>query len=231
MYKRQAVVPLLYEGRLVELEPNQPQLDRWFDRHTAGLSDEQKADLKRKMSREDVVSDSDRRIMEIAYNLSEHFDRNFKDKRLGFKAQLATANKAMALRYKKYLDECGLLTSEVVISAPDTREGHEDIESDNLPEVQRFWARIMERFRSEEAYNREVIEDFHRADGVDLLIVVDKLLVGFDEPRNTVLYIDKPLKDHAILQAIARVNRLFDGKEFGYVVDYRGILGLSLIHI
>ena len=55
--------------------------------------------------------------------------------------------------------------------------------------------------------------------------MVDKLLVGFDEPRNTVLYIDKPLKDHAILQAIARVNRLFDGKEFGYVVDYRGILG------
>ena len=136
-----AVVPLLYEGRLVELEPNQAQLDRWFERHTAGLSDEQKADLKRKMSRDDVVSDADRRIMEIAYNLSEHFARNFKDKRLGFKAQLATASKAMALRYKKYLDECGLLTSEVVISAPDTREGHEDIESDNLPEVQRFWKR------------------------------------------------------------------------------------------
>jgi len=220
-----AVVPLLYEGRMVVLEPNQAQLDRWFERHTAGLSDEQKADLKRNMSREDVVSDADRRIMEIAYNLSEHFVRNFKDKQLGFKAQLATASKAMALRYKKYLDECGLLTCEVVISPPDTREGHEDIESDNVPEVQQFWKRIMERYGSDEAYNREVIEDFHRADGVELLIVVDKLLVGFDEPRNTVLYIDKPLKDHAILQAIARVNRLFDGKDFGYVVDYRGILG------
>lgn len=220
-----AVVPLLYEGRLVELNPNQAQLDRWFERHTAGLSTEQKADLKRKMSREDVVSDADRRIMEIAYNLSEHFARNFKDRQSGFKAQLATASKAMALRYKKYLDECGLLTSEIVISAPDTREGHEDTESDNLPEVQQFWKRTMERFKSEEAYNREIIEDFSRPDGVDLLIVVDKLLVGFDEPRNTVLYIDKPLKDHAILQAIARVNRLFEGKEFGFVVDYRGILG------
>jgi type I restriction enzyme, R subunit len=220
-----AVVPLLYEGRLVELNPNQPQLDRWFDRHTAGLSPEQKADLKRKMSREDVVSDADRRVMEIAYNLSDHFARNFKDRQSGFKAQLATASKTMALRYKKYLDEYGLLTSEVVISAPDTREGHEDIESENLPEVQRFWKRSMVRFKSEDAYNREIIEDFSRPDGVDLLIVVDKLLVGFDEPRNTVLYIDKPLKDHAILQAIARVNRLFEGKEFGYVVDYRGILG------
>ena len=220
-----AVVPLLYEGRLVELNSNQPQLDRWFDRHTARLSTEQKADLKRKMSREDVVSDADRRIMEIAYNLSDHFARNFKDGQSGFKAQLATASKTMALRYKKYLDEYGLLTSEVVISAPDTREGHEDIESENLPEVQKFWKRTMQRFKSEDAYNREIIEDFSRPDGVDLLIVVDKLLVGFDEPRNTVLYIDKPLKDHAILQAIARVNRLFEGKEFGYVVDYRGILG------
>ncbi|MBC8496975.1 MAG: type I restriction endonuclease subunit R [Chloroflexi bacterium] len=220
-----AVIPLLYEGRLVELQPNQAQLDRWFERHTAGLSDEQKADLKRQMSREDVVSDAERRIQEIAYNLSEHFTRHFKSKHTGFKAQLATSSKAMALRYKKFLDECGLLTSYVVISPPDTREGHEDTDSINIPEVQQFWSRMMERFGSEQAYNREILEDFHRAEGVDLLIVVDKLLVGFDEPRNTVLYIDKPLKDHAILQAIARVNRLFEGKEFGYIIDYRGILG------
>jgi len=219
------VVPLLYEGRMVELNPDQAQLDRWFERHTQGLSDDQKTDLKRKMSREDVVSEADRRIMEIAYNLSEHFTRNFKDKNLGFKAQLATSSKATAMRYKKYLDECGLLTSEVVISPPDTREGHEDTDPEKLPDVQKFWSKMMERFGTEEAYNREIIEDFAQSDGVDLLIVVDKLLVGFDEPRNTVLYLDKPLKDHAILQAIARVNRLFEGKEFGYVVDYRGILG------
>jgi len=220
-----AVIPLLYEGRMVELDPNQDQLDRWFERHTAGLSDEQKADLKRVMSREDVVSDAERRIQEIAYNLSEHFTRHFKSKHTGFKAQLATSSKAMALRYKKFLDECSLLTSYVVISPPDTREGHEDTDASNIPEVQQFWTRMMERFRDEKSYNREILEDFARADGVDLLIVVDKLLVGFDEPRNTVLYIDKPLKDHAILQAIARVNRLFEGKEFGYIIDYRGILG------
>ncbi|MFC1997577.1 type I restriction endonuclease subunit R [Chloroflexota bacterium] len=219
------VIPLLYEGRMVELDPNQAQLDRWFERHTAGLSDEQKADLKRKMSREDVVSEAERRIQEIAYNLSEHFTRHFKSKHTGFKAQLATSSKAMALRYQKFIDECGLLTSYVVISPPDTREGHEDTDAANVPEVQQFWSRMMERFRDEKSYNREILEDFARADGVDLLIVVDKLLVGFDEPRNTVLYIDKPLKDHAILQAIARVNRLFEGKEFGYVIDYRGILG------
>jgi hypothetical protein len=169
-----AVVPLLYEGRLVELEADQAQLDRWFERHTQGLSDEQKADLKHKMSREDVVSEADRRIKEIAYNLSEHFAHNFKDRQSGFKAMLATSSKPTALRYKKYLDECGLLTSEVVISGPDTREGHEDTDPDKQPEVQKFWARMMERFSTDEAYNREIIEDFARSDGVDLLIVVNR---------------------------------------------------------
>jgi len=198
------VVPLLYEGRMVELQPNQAQLDRWFERHTAGLTDEQKADLKQVMSRADVVSDAERRIQEIAYNISEHFTHHFKSVHTGFKAQLATSSKAVALRYKKFLDECGQVTSYVVISPPDTREGHEDTDSTNLPEVQRFWAQMMERFRDEKSYNREILEDFHRADGVDLLIVVDKLLVGFDEPRNTVLYIDKPLKDHAILGGVQK---------------------------
>jgi type I restriction enzyme R subunit len=219
-----AVVPLLYEGRLVELEPNQAQLDRWFERHTHGLSDDQQVDLKRKMSRAEVVNDADRRIQEIAYDLSRHFNDHFKDGS-GVKAQLATSSKQAALRYKKYLDECGLLTTAVVISGPDTREGHTDTQSGSLPEVQVFWAEMMERYGSEENYNREVVADFGDPEGVDLLIVVDKLLVGFDEPRNTVLYLDKNLRDHAILQAIARVNRLRDGKQFGVVVDYRGVLG------
>ena len=93
------------------------------------------------------------------------------------------------------------------------------------PGVEAFWKRMMERYRTEEAYIREIKEDFGRPDGVELLIVVDKLLVGFDEPRNTVLYVDKPLKEHALLQAIARVNRLYEGKDYGYVIDYRGVLG------
>lgn len=221
----QVVVPLLYEGRMVEMTPHQAQLDRWFERHTADLSAEQRADLKQKMSAANVVNDVERRIQEITYNLSEHFKRNFKDPVTGYKAQLATSSKRTALLYKKHLDECGMLTSEVVISAPDTREGHEDTDPDHIPEEQAFWGKMMQRFGSEEAYNREILENFGRSDGVDVLIVVDKLLVGFDEPRNTVLYIDKPLKDHAILQAIARVNRLFEGKEFGLIIDYRGILG------
>jgi type I restriction enzyme R subunit len=158
----------------------------------------------------------------IAYDISTHYRDNFQGS--GFKAQLATASKVMALKYKRYLDDFGLVTSTVVISPPDTREGHEEVNGP-APEMEIFWKRMMARYGSEKVYNREILEDFARAEGVEILIVVDKLLVGFDEPRNTVLYVDKPLKEHGLLQAIARVNRLFEGKDFGYVLDYRGVLG------
>ena len=73
-------------------------------------------------------------------------------------------------------------------------------------------------------YEKQVIGDFGTVGAPDLLIVVDKLLTGFDEPRNTVLYIDKPLKGTTLIQAVARVNRLHDAKRYGVLVDYRGIL-------
>jgi len=221
--KDRAVVPLLYEGRMAELTVDQEGIDRWFERVTQGLTDDQKLDLKHKFSRTEEISRADQRVQQIAYDISDHYRRNFQGH--GYKAQLATASKAMALKYKTYLDEFGIVTSEVVISPPDTREGHEEVDNIQAPEMEAFWKRMMERFGNEETYNREITADFKRADGVEILIVVDKLLVGFDEPRNTVLYVDKPLKEHGLLQAIARVNRLFEGKDFGYVVDYRGVLG------
>ena len=94
-----------------------------------------------------------------------------------------------------------------------------------MPEIQQFWKRMMDEFGSEKQYLDGIIEDFEKKPEPEIIICVDKLLTGFDAPCNTVLYIDKRLKDHSILQAIARVNRLFDGKDFGLVVDYRGIFG------
>lgn len=219
----QAVVPLLYEGRLVELTPDQPSIDRWFERVTKELSDDQRRDLKRKFSRQGEVNQAEQRIQQIAYDLQEHYVRNFQH--TGFKAQLAAPSKYIALRYHEFLEEFGEVSSAVVISAPDTREGNTTVDEEKLPKVQAFWKRMLERYQSEEAYNREIRESFAREDGVELLIVVDKLLTGFDEPRNTVLYIDKPLKEHGLLQAIARVNRLFENKPYGYIIDYRGVLG------
>src|SRR5262245_35417456 len=82
----------------------------------------------------------------------------------------------------------------------------------------------MERYGREKEYNRSLIESFNKSDEPEIIIVVDKLLTGFDSPRNMVLYLDKNLKGHALLQAIARVNRLYEGKEFGFVIDYFGVL-------
>lgn len=219
----QAVVPLLYEGRMAELGVDRANIDQWFERVTRTLTDEQKRDLKRKFSRSEEISAAEQRLMQVAYDIGRHYADNHRG--TGRKAQLAAASKATAILYKRFFDDFADVTAEVIISAPDTREGNEEVDESRLPEVQAFWKRMMQRYGTEKAYNREIRNAFGREDGVDLLIVVDKLLTGFDEPRNTVLYIDKSLKEHSLLQAIARVNRLFEGKDYGYVIDYRGVLG------
>lgn len=227
----ETVVKLLYEGRIVDLDVSKEQIDRWFERQTAGLTDEQKADLKRKMSRNEEISKAEKRIQEIAWDIGRHYIMNVQG--TGLKAQLATDSKEMAIKYLEHLEEVSIwhngqerrVSAAVIISPPDTREGHEAVDETSLPAVQAFWKRMMDRYGDEATYNREILRSFHEPDGVEILIVVDKLLVGFDEPRNTVLYVDKPLKEHGILQAIARVNRLFEGKDAGLVIDYRGILG------
>lgn len=218
-----AVAPLLYEGRMALLEQNREAMQKWFDRITEKLSEAQKVDLKRKMTDVGAIEKAEQRIKMLAFDISSHYAGNFKG--TGFKAQLAADSRRSAILYRKFLKEFGLVEAEVVMSQPDTRKGQDSVEDEDTPEVVQFWKEMMERFGSEERYVKELLASFGREDGVEILIVVDKLLTGFDEPRNTVLYIDKSLKEHSILQAIARVNRLYLGKEFGYIIDYRGILG------
>jgi type I restriction enzyme R subunit len=205
------------------LEQNRKAMDLWFERITARLSEAQKADLKKKIIVKEAVSKAEQRLRLIAYDISVHYRDNFQG--TGFKAQLAADSRPSAILYRKFFKEYGMIDSEVVMSPPDTRSGQESTEEEDTPAVHAFWAEMKNRFGSEERYNKELISSFGREDGVELLIVIDKLLTGFDEPRNTVLYIDKPLREHSILQAIARVNRIYSGKDFGYIIDYRGILG------
>jgi type I restriction enzyme R subunit len=222
-----AVTPLLYEGRHIPQQVEERALNTWFERVARPLSAERRRDLKRKMSSHTRLNLADQRIFMIACDLSEHFDKNVPKP---FKAQLATESKLAALKYKQYLDEIGLVSSEVLISAPDTREGDgastppERAGKAGDAEIQAFWKRMMERYGGEKEYNRAIIEAFNKNDQPEIIIVVDKLLTGFDAPRNTVLYLDKMLHGHGLLQAIARVNRLHEGKEFGFIVDYFGVL-------
>ena len=218
-----AVVPLLYEGRHILQEVEKKPIDTWFNRVCEPLTEYQTADLKRKFSSIEKLNSSEQKIHMIAYDISKHYYNNWKG--TPFKAQLATARKVDALKFKRFLDEIGLVTSEVIISPPDEREGYDEVDTEPSEEVQRFWKKMMERFSSEKVYNKEIISAFKNSDHPEILIVVDKLLTGFDAPRNTILYIAKPLKEHTLLQAVARVNRLYDGKDFGFIIDYQGILG------
>ena len=222
-----AVVPLLYEGRFVDQQVTAETIDSWFDKLCEPLNEDQKADLKRKFSRLDALSQTEQAIRAKALDISEHYRRHWQG--TGFKAQLVAPSKAAAVRFKEVLDEIGDVTSEIVISAPDDREGNEEVDKASKDRVRAFWADTMERYGSETEYNRRVIDAFKGLGHPEILIVVSKLLTGFDAPRNTVLYVCKPLKEHNLLQAIARVNRLHEEgdepKEFGFIIDYQGLLG------
>ncbi len=218
-----AVVPLLYEGRHVEMEQNQAAIDLWFARHTEDLADEQKADLKRKYARAQELSKTDQAVYMCAFDISRHFQTTWQN--TGFKAQLVADSKATALKYRESLNEIGAVSSEVVISPPDTREGHEEVGAETTSEVTKFWEKMMARYGSEDQYTKQIIAQFKHSDKPEILIVVDKLITGFDAPHNTVLYLCRKLREHTLLQAIARVNRLHEGKEFGYIIDYANVLG------
>ncbi|MBH8612575.1 type I restriction endonuclease subunit R [Pseudomonas mohnii] len=215
-----AVTPLLYEERKPDLDVNERAIDSWFGRITEGLTDEQKTDLKRKFAKKGAIYSSEDRIRLIALDVANHFVKNID---AGLKGQLACDSKASAVKYKKYLDEAGLFESALVMSPPDSREGNLEVDESSTPEVTQWWAKNVGS-TDEQTYTKHIIERFDKDDSLKLLIVVDKLLTGFDEPKNTVLYIDKPLKEHNLIQAIARVNRLHPLKKFGLLIDYRGIL-------
>ena len=116
-----AVVPLVYEGRLIKPDMDSKGLDTWFERLTIGLTDAQKVDLKKKYAQANMLGKLDKVIACRAFDISEHFRANFKG--TGLKAQLVAPSKAAALKYKAALDDIGHVTSEVLISSPDTAEG------------------------------------------------------------------------------------------------------------
>ena len=239
-----AIVPLIYEGRFVAQYVQKGSVDAWFDKVSAGLSDKQMADLKKKYSRINVLGQTEHAIYAKAVDISEHFHRVWKDS--GFKGQIVAPSKAAAIRMREILDELGQIKSEVIISGPNARDSGDEVEEEGVPDgsdvVKVFWKEMMDKYGDETAYNRDIVKAFKGDGGPDVVIVVSKLLTGFDCDRNAALYICKPLTEHNLLQAIARVNRNCelpmpgggldeDGepitiqKRYGYIYDYEGLLG------
>ena len=216
-----AIVPLIYEGRFVEQKVDEENIDMWFRQTTKRLTDPQKEDLRRKWSSIRRLTSTDARIKRIALDINNHFILGFKD--TGFKAMLATNYKRDAIRYLKCFEQFGDLNCAVAISPPDMRESVDDIDEGTDHEVIEYWEKMMKQYGDADTYEEAMKNKF--CDGeIDILIVCSKLLTGFDAPICQVLYIDKELKEHGLLQAIARTNRLHDGKEYGLIVDYRGLI-------
>ena len=213
------ILPLIYEGRYAEMNQDQEKIDRHSERITNGLEIRQKRELQKFVNTK-VIKANPGRIKEIAYDVEKHFVENFQG--TGLKAQLVAPSKYSAILFQQFFEEYGKLQTAVVISETQV---HDDETDEHKKEVSEFLKKITADYKSLESYEDSVIESFkNNPDGVEILIVVDKLLTGFDAPRNTVLYLTKDLRDHNLLQAIARVNRLFENskkpKTAGFIIDY-----------
>jgi type I restriction enzyme R subunit len=199
-----ATVRILYEGRLPDLHLAGGSLDRMFDREFADRSAEEREAIRRRYGTEKTVAESQRRIKAIALDIVEHYTQTIQPN--GFKAQIVAVSRAAAAIYKQKLDELNGPPSAVIISA--TNDDDADLALHQRTDHER--AEILKRF-------------LHKGEGPAILIVCDMLLTGFDAPVEQVMYLDAPLREHTLLQAIARVNRPAEGKTHGLVVDYWGV--------
>lgn len=221
--KDKAIVPLIYEGKMVDQEVSKEAIDMRLDMLTRNLTEKQKTDVMKKWSRFEKVASSEQRLELIAWDIASNYNQTLKG--TGFNAMLACNKKIEAVKYYNiFREEFPELEVAVVISPPDMREGEGSIDEDTNDIVKKFYINALSNYKNEEEYEETIKSKFINGD-IDILIVVDKLLTGFDAPKASTLYLDKQIKEHNLLQAIARVNRLCDGKDYGYIVDYRGLLG------
>ncbi|MBK5283874.1 MAG: HsdR family type I site-specific deoxyribonuclease, partial [Bacteroidia bacterium] len=221
--KDKAVVPLLYEGRFAKQKVHEKPIDEYFANISEPLTEFQRADLKTKFSRADQLNVAEQKIYAICWDISYHYRNNFQN-RTPFKGQLVTQSKDAAIKYKMFLDEIGIVSTEVLISPPDDREGEDSAYAESTDKVKVFWKKMMDEHGTPKKYQNNIINRFKKSDKPEIIIVVDKLLTGFDEPKNTVLYLTRNLQGHTLLQAIARVNRVYPDKDYGYIIDYYGVI-------
>jgi len=191
------------------VEGEDETIEQIFDRVFAHLTKDMKVKLKKQYVTKDSIAEAPSRIRTICNDLIDHFTKSIQPN--GYKAMIVSTSREAAVTYKRELDKLGGPISKIVMTSHLGEKGKDGSSWDQyyLSEEQR--ERETNRFKSPE-------------DATQLLIVVDMLLVGYDVPIVQVLYLDKGLREHTLLQAIARVNRPYDaGKQHGLIVDYCGI--------
>jgi len=200
-----ATVPIYYESRLPEVQIVGNTIDTLFERWFKDYAPEQREEIKRRYATEEVIGQSAKRIERVCLDIIEHFEKFIMPN--GFKAQIVAPSREAAITYYETFNRLNAPSSEVLISP-----AHNDPE------------RLVSHYKTE-AEEKEIIRRFIEESVEDLAIIIvcDKLLTGFDAPIEQVMYLDKPLREHTLLQAIARVNRNYESKDYGLVVDYWGV--------
>lgn len=198
----EVTVPILYESRMPELSVSGKSLDALFDRIFRDYSPEDRERIKQKYATTAAIAMATPRINAICLDIIQHYESQILPN--GFKAQVVAENREMAVKYKRTLDSLGAPSSDVLITV-----GHNE-------------SKLMEFQKSKEG-EKEVIRRYKEEADPKILVVCDKLLTGFDAPVEQVMYLDSPLREHTLLQAMGRVNRKREGKNFGIVIDYWGV--------
>jgi type I restriction enzyme R subunit len=200
-----ATVQILYEGREAQTKVTGDSLDQLFDEYFQDKTVEEKAAIRRKYGTERAVLEAPQRIRWVCLDLLKHYRDHIQPN--GFKAMIVTSSRRAAILYKETLDELEAPPSACIISSR-----HNDSE---------FFTRYTDTTRQ-----KQHIENFKKPlaeHPLSFLVVKDMLLTGFDAPLCQVMYLDRKLTEHSLLQAIARVNRTYTGKSRGFIVDYYGL--------
>lgn len=220
-------VPLVYEGRKVKQEEPSLTINNYFGSLTEDLPQELKDKLSDKFSRFKAISEARSRINLIGFDIADHFKSYCIPK--GLKAMVVCSSRAAAVEMYEVLKGVSGINPRVVITFGDKREGDDDESTDDaIKKIKAYHQKMVKPLfgDNDEKYDDHVCGDFKNPEGeINILIVKDKLLTGFDAPVAGVLYLDKSIQQHSLLQAIARVNRVYKGKDFGLIVDYWGVFG------
>lgn len=219
------IVPLVYEGRYIPQAVPNDKIDDYLKYILAPLNEIQQEDMRKKWSRFLPLAQTDQRLAMIAFDIHEHFTTYCKPR--GYKAMVAASSRAAAISLQHAINRLGGVRSAALICDESVEsEGDEGaITTQNKQKIRDFFKNEVEpRFgQKHEDYEEFVKNNIVGGDDIDIVIVKDMLLTGFDAPPLGVLYVDKSMKDHTLLQAIARVNRVWPGKDFGLIVDYWGL--------
>lgn len=200
-----ATLPLRFEPVPIDLKFDQEKIDAAFLEMTPNLTDEERTELAKRVNMKAIMYDRNR-IRKVCEHIARHYTSKIEPN--GYKGQVVCYDRECCLMYKEELDKLLPENASTIVI---------DVNNDKEDRYKKY-----RRSRDEEA---KVLDQFRAVDNpLKLVIVTSKLLTGFDAPILQVMYLDKPMKDHTLLQAICRTNRTYDdGKTYGLIVDYIGV--------